>query len=83
MKVKDMRSLWEKRENKNIDSQKVKFKRTKETNTGARQASPVPLRSMGTVSSQASDVVNDGGEGSGESPKPAKVSELVGLWNKF
>ena len=83
VKVKDMKSLWEGRENKNIDSRKFRYKRSPEINALPKQASPVTLRSLRTVSSQASKVGNNSDEGSGDTPKPAKVSELVSLWNKF
>ena len=79
--VKDMKSLWEKRDNKNANSREVKNELTKETNVETRLVSPSSsTRSGRTVSPQASNV-NDSKDG--ETPRPAKVSELVSLWNKF
>lgn len=82
VKVKDMRSLWEKRENRRSNSQKVQF-RKEETNVGGKKASPFVSRSLKTASSQASGVGNNGDESSGETPKLAKVSDLVSLWSNF
>ena len=83
VKVKDMKSLWEKRENRRSNGQKVQYNRKDETNLGEKNASPVALRSVKAASSQASGVGDNGDESSGETPKLAKVSDLVSLWNNF
>ena len=80
VKVKDIKSLWEERENRRS---KIQYNRRDEANVGAKKTSPFASESVKAASSQGCSEGNDGGESSDETPKLAKVSDLVSLWNNL
>ena len=78
VKVKDIKSLWEERENRRS---KIQYNRRDEANVGAKKATSFASGSVN--SSQGCSAGNDGGKSSDETPKLAKVSDLVSLWNNL